>query len=232
MNKEKIIANIETYINTLNEEEQKCFKTVLDVSEKEHKKVKKVYKDLFSPILELAEIVQELRQEIKEQAQKDTKGNSYVKRSKLITKLLDKCYRVQFQTGFFEEMNGEKMQCCIIDAYYAFMFRNALDIPMWGVEGEPSYSVKKLIPDYRDFKQCEYDIAEIRTALKLHKAKKDKNPCIIELNNKCYNAEYFINVVDGLGGDVKMYQDPNEVRIDVFESENGIAILCPSKKNK
>ena len=78
----------------------------------------------------------------------------------------------------------------------------------------------------------DFDIAEIKTTLKLHEAKKDKNECVIELNGKYYNAEYFINVVDGLGGNVKLYQNSNKMEVDICTSENGLAVLFPMRKPK
>ena len=67
---------------------------------------------------------------------------------------------------------------------------------------------------------------------KLHKAKKDKKDCVIELNGKYYNAAYFINVVDGLGGNVKLHQNSNKMAVDIFTSENGLAVLCTMRKPK
>lgn len=225
MNKEKIIAGIEKYVETLSDTEKNMYKQSMNkFTLTENKEAKAIY-----PILELTYIVQALKQEIKEQAQKETNGGNYVKRSKLVTKLLGKCYREEFKKAWYEEINGEKMQCCIIDGFYAYMFKNALDIPEIETEAENKYTVKKLLPDYKNFDSCEIDIAEAKTALKLHKAKKDKTRHLTEINGKFYTTEYLINVVEGLGGSVKMYQSDNSVKPDILESENGLAILCPVK---
>lgn len=226
MNKEKIIANIERYVKTLREKEQIYYFSGLENAG--NTPIKEAYKNTPEPIFELAEIVQELKREIKEQAQKEAKGNTFVKRSKLITKLLDKCYNEKFKKGFYEEINGEKMVCCIVDGFYAFMLYD-IDIPMVAEGEEQPFTVNKMIPDYKSFAVCDFDIADIKTALKLHKAKKDKTKCVTEINGKYYNAEYFINVVDGLGGNVKVYQSNSPVQPDIFESENGIALLCPCR---
>lgn len=227
MKNEKIIANIEKYVATLDREKQKDFSYILATAESERKAAKTVFKALNSPLLELVEIVQELKEEMKQAELKTAGGASLVKRTKLLNKLLSKCFRNEFQKGFYEEIDGVKMQCCIIDGFYAFMLKNALDVPM--TENGGAYSVARVLPDSRDFAECSYDIAEIKTALKLFKAKKDKNEkfCKIEINGRYYNAEYFINVVEILGGDIKMYHNAKQLNAAIFESENGKAILMP-----
>lgn len=226
MNKEQIIANIEHYIGILSNEEKAEYIKAFDYTIEENKKAKEIY-----PIVALAEIVQTLERELKEQAQKETKGNSFVKRSKLITKLLNKSWNDKYKKGFYEEINGEQKKCCIIDGFYAFML-NDIDIPMLAEGEKQEFTITKILPDYKSFAVCEFDIAEIKTALKLHKAKKDKTKCITEINGKCYDTSYFINVVDGLGGDIKMYQSSSPVSADVFESENGAALLMPCRKRQ
>ena len=70
MTNEKIIANIERYISTVSKEQQQHFEQALEIAEKEHKPVKKYFSAVSEPIFELAEIVQELKREIKEKAQR------------------------------------------------------------------------------------------------------------------------------------------------------------------
>lgn len=225
MNKEKIVAGIEKYVDTLPENEKAKYKQALTkFTLADNKEAKEI-----NPFYELVCIVQELQQEIKEQAQKETKGNTFVKRSKLITKLLDKSYNEKYKKGFYEEINGEKMVCCLIDGYYAFMLYD-IDIPMLAEGEKAQFTISNILPDYKSFTVCDFDIADIKAALKLHKAKKDKTKCVTEINGKCYDTSYFINVIDGLGGDIKMYQNRNPIAADVFESENGLALLCPCRK--
>lgn len=198
---EKIITSIEKYLNTLNESEK-------------------------AEAFELSEIVLELRQKLKEKALKETHGSTYLKRSKLVSKLLSKCFREDMQKAFNEKINGENVQCCIIDDHYAFAFKNPLDLPM---AEESKFTISKFLPDYSSFDKVEYDIAEIKTTLKLHKAEKKKEKCIIEINKKCYDAQYFINVIEALGEDATFYQSEKWNSLDVFENKNGIAVLCPCK---
>lgn len=232
MKNEKIIANIEAYIATLDSEKQQMFRKTLEQAENERKAVKKLFAAECEPLLELAEIIQELKAEMKEAELKAAGGASLVKRTKLLNKLLSKCYREAFQKAFYEEIKGEKLQCSIIDGYYAFMLRNELDIPM--NENGGSVTISRCLPDYSNFGECSFDMVEIKTALKLFKAKKDKTErfCRIEINGRYYNAEYLINVVEILGGDVKMYHDAKNINAAVFESENGLAILMPVRAPK
>lgn len=224
MKTEKIIANIEKYVNTLNAGGKNDYMQALKTAEERHQPVKECYKNFPDPILELVEIVQELKQELKEKALKETQGSTYLKRSKLVSKLLAKCPREDMQKAFNQKVCGEDMQCCIIDGYYALAFRNPLDLPMAESGG---FTIEKVIPDYSYFNAVEYDIAEVKATLKLHKVEKKKGNCIIKINKKFYNAQYFCNVVEALGENVTFYQGENPLGMDVFENKNGIATLCP-----
>ena len=224
MKKETIIALIDEYVSSLNDSAKKDYTALFDVSNRENKSIKQVFKDYPNAIRNLAIIVQELEQELKDEATKQSKGGSHLKRSKLVAKLLSKCYNDEWKNGFFEEINGEKMQCCVIDGIYGFAFRNPLDIP---INDFPPCTLKNMLPDYNNFEKCKFDIADIKAQLKLHKTKKDKTPLKIQIGIKFYNAQYFINCVDGLGGDITLYQNPKVKCIDIFESENGIALLAP-----
>lgn len=97
MKNEKIITTIERYINTLNESEK-------------------------ASAFELSAIVQELKQELKEKALKETHGNGYLKRSKLVSKLLSKCFREDMQKAFNEKINGEDV------TFYQDEKWNSLDV--------------------------------------------------------------------------------------------------------
>lgn len=228
MKKEQIIANIERYVSTLSEADRKTFANALAAAGSTP--VKQIYSPL--PLFELAEVVQELKRELKEQAQKETRGNSFVKRSKLLTKLLATNEREDLQKGFFEEINGEKMQCCIINGFYAFMLKNELDIPMIEESEKQPFTMARCLPEYKHFNKAVFDIADIKTKIKTHKAKKDKTKCTIEISGKYYDAEFFIKVVDGLGGEITLYQSTDLRQCGVFESENGIAILMPCRPPK
>lgn len=224
MKKETIIALIDEYVGSLDDNEKEVYEHYFELSNREGEPIKDLFKNGRLSLGNLAQIVQELERELKEESLKQSKGGSYLKRSKFVAKLLSKCYNDKWKNGFFEEINGEKMQCCVIDAIYGFAFRNPLDIP---INDFPPCTLKNILPDYNNFEKCEFDIADIKAQLKLHKAKKDKTPLKIQIGLKFYNAQYFINCVDGLGGDITLYQNPKVTGIDVFEIENGIAILAP-----
>lgn len=228
MKHEQIIANIERYVATLDSEMQQMFNKSLEQAENERKAVKKLFSAECAPLLELAEIIQELKAEMKQAELKAAGGASLVKRTKLLNKLLAKCNREICRSGFHADIRGEKMQCSIIDGFYAFMFRQDLDIPM---QQSTPIAIGKCIPDYSNFTKCEFDLAAIKTALKLSKAKKETR-CRIEINGREYDAAYLINVIEILGGDITMYHDANGITAAVFESENGLAILMPLRKER
>ncbi len=229
MTNETIIAEIEQYISSLNDDDKSLYSKAFELSDRTAKPIKDLKTNCFFPLFNLAAIVQELKQEIKETELKKAGGNSIIKRTKLIKSLLAKCSKEDFRKGWFDEIENEKMQVCIIDGYYGFAFKNALDIFM---DNSPKFAFKQAIPDYSNFEQIEFDIADIKIKLKLHKAKKDKTTCLIQIKDKWYSAKFFIDVVDGLGGNVVMYQNPKANGIDVFKSENGIAVLCPARPPK
>lgn len=230
MTSEKIIANIERYVNGLSNEERQMYENALTHTEAENRELKEIFS-----IIGLAEIVQTLKREMREKALKEANGGSYVKRSKLIAKLLDKMNdsRQELKKAWYEEINGEKMQCCLVGGFYGYAFKNPLDLPITE-EAENPFTLQRVIPDYSGFEKLDItkSLAEFKTELKLHKAKKDRTPCYIEVNEKWYSTEYLINVIEGLGGNVVMYQNPNKLYLDIFESENGLAVLMPARPPK
>ena len=225
MKNEQIIANIEKYVATLDAEKQKEFRFLLEGAERNRTPVKKMYANV-DGLIELAEIVQELKAEMKEKELKAKNGDSFAKRNKLVNKLLTKGFDHRFRNAFYKEINGEKLQCCVIEGIYAFMFRNELDLP---INQASECDLARILPKYKDFEICDFDMVEIRTALKLHNAKKDKPRCLIELNGTYFDAKHFINVIEGLGGNITMYRNPKTINASVFESENGIALLMPCR---
>ena len=244
MTPEKIIANIENYISTLTPAEQELCETCLNVAESSCTNVKDIpsIKDSIlkhHPVLELVEIIQELKRDIKEKMQKSTKGKSFVTRSKKLTKLMLKNTRESYKKAVIEEINGIEMQCCVVDGgFYAFVLKEHLDVPMFTPEESKNYNnefhsgeFKNCIPPYEDYKTVEFDIANIKAKLSLHKAKKDKTVCRIEIDGTIFNAEYFVNVIDILGENVTMYKHPTKINeMVVFENNNGIGILCTMRR--
>ena len=231
MTNEKIIAAIDKYVESLDEGQKKWYSEAFDISRKENRPIKEAFKNVGIPVLELAIIVQELEEEMKKAAQKKVGGNSYVKRTTLINKLITGNTREEYRKGWFEEIKGERMQCFIANnATMAFAFRNTVDAPM--IDTECPFSLNKLINSRQsDLNVCEYDIADIRMKLKLHKARKEKG-CTVKVGNKYYDAQLFINAVDGLGGDAELEQDNKMTALDILRSEHGFALICPVRPPK
>lgn len=244
MTPEKIIANIENYITTLTPAEQELCETCLNVAESSGTNVKDIpaIKDSifkYDPVLELVEIIQELKCDIKEKMQKSTKGKSFVTRSKKLTKLMLKNTMGSYKKAVIEEINGIEMQCCIVDGgFYAFVLKEHLDVLMFTSEESKNYNnsfhsgkFKNSIPPYKDYKIVEFDIADIKAKLSLHKAKKDKTVCEIEIDGTIFNAEYFVNVIDILGENITMYKHPTIINeMVVFENDKGIGLLFPRRR--
>ncbi len=232
MTNEKIIATIEKYVESLNDEDRKAYNMAFDISRKDIVPIKDFFDKVGIPVFGLAMIVQELEQEMKKAAQKKVGGSSYVKRTALINKLIAKNTREELRKGWFEEIEGERMQCFLVNGYMAFAFRNTVDAPMNETDN-PFTLMKVLKCRKEDLTECEYDIADIKMQLKLHKARKEKGICEIKVGTKYYDAQYFVNVIEGLGGDVIMLQDSDSWnRMDIFKSENGLAILMPIRPTK
>lgn len=73
MTNEKIITNIEKYIDTLSKDEKSCYRQALANAEEQHRTVKDCYGRYSEPVFELVEIVQELKKEMKGKAIKAMK---------------------------------------------------------------------------------------------------------------------------------------------------------------
>lgn len=231
MTNEKIIATIDKYVESLDEGQRNWYSTAFDISRKENRPIKEAFKNVGIPVLELAIIVQELEEEMKKAAQKKVGGNSYVKRTTLINKLITSNAREEFRKGWFEEIKGERMQCFIVNnATMAFAFRNTVDAPM--TDAENHLTLNKILNSRQsDLNVCEYDIADIRMQLKMSKARKEKG-CTVKVGNKYYDAQLFINAVDGLGGDAELEQDKVMTALDILRSDNGFALICPVRPPK
>jgi hypothetical protein len=246
MTPEKIIANIENYIATLTPTEQTMYKECLEVAESSYKLAKEIPfivdkypKDSilkYNPVLELVEITQELKRDIKEKMQKSTKGKSFVQRSKKLAKIIDENLKDCLKKAWVEEIDGIQIQCSCYNGYYGFLLKEYLDVPMFTSEEKQNageYYLKKCVPPYKqDYKSVEFDIADIKTKLSLHKVKKDKElECKVEIDGAIFNAQYFVNVVEILGENVIMYKHPDRnLEVVVFENDNGIGILVPMRR--
>lgn len=225
MNKQAIIAGINNYVLSLSKDDQKAYKYALDCG-----------LSYGYPVAELAGIVQALTQEIKESEQKKTMGSSYTRRSKLAAKLLLTNDQERFKKAFTMNIHGESMQCIMVNGVYAFMLKSMVDVPMFTEKEKPFVELERVIPkDYKQYNTYEYDLADMKTKLKLHKTQKDKfqrkKTCVFGHNGKYYNMEFFANIIELLGDGATWYKNENNKGIDVFENENGIAVLCPINPN-
>lgn len=240
MTPEKIIANIENYISLLPQSEQELYSEYLRLAETNYQSVTEIpcVKNSIlkhDPLLELVEIVRELKRDIKEKMQKNTKGKSFVQRSKKLTKIISHKSNIEkFAKGWIEEIKGEQLQVSSYCWCYAFLLKEHLDIPMFTEQEKQEYGyyMKNIIPPYKtEYKPIEFDIADIKAKLTLHKAKKNKDVCKIEIDGAIFNAEYFVNLVEILGENVTIYKRPfRRLGVVVFENDNGIGLLVPIRE--
>ena len=213
MTNEKIISIIETYISSLENSEKELYKgSLLSFDNKEGR-------TYYVPVQGLALLVSDLKRELSEAEIKKSKGNTFLKRSKLAEKIIMSNSREELRSGWIED---EKQ--CFMTPYYGFMLTEKLEITMTKSGNHPNLS--------STFKICnpeniiKYDIGKIKAEYKSHKPKKKYGGiCIVQFGDVYFNAEYFIQCVDILGEEPAFYcGKPKEAAI--FESKNGKALLC------
>lgn len=77
-----------------------------------------------------------------------------------------------------------------------------------------------------------YDIGKIKAEYKSHKPKaKDKWRCLVQFGDVYFNAEFFISVVDVLGGEPVLHLGEKN-SASYFVSENGKAVIMPMNPAK
>lgn len=214
MNNETIISTIENYIDTLENPEKELYKKALNRFDNNEGRT------FYIPVESLALLVSTLKRELAESEIKKSKGNTFLKRSKLAEKIIMSNSREELRSGWIED---EKQ--CFMTPYYGFMLTEKLEITMTKSGNHPNLS--------STFKICnpeniiKYDIGKIKAEYKLHKPnKKYGRMCIVRFGDVYFNAEHFIQCVDILGEEPAFYcGKPKETVI--FESKNGKAILCP-----
>lgn len=192
------------------------------------------------PIAYLAAIAYKMKSLVKEQEQKTTKGKSFVQRSKYVSKLLAGNEKEIIQKGFYRNIKGENKQVICINGIYAIVFNQPLDIPVFeGNENEvKGLNVAPFFNDVNmnNFADLEFDIADIQSKIKIynatHKTKKEREKLALYKNGKYFSACRLSEVFNCLGGNnIKWYFDHNVKSFDIFENENGIAVLLPLNPN-
>ena len=236
MKPEIIVAKIEEYINSLPKENRESYDGVMEIKTKHPEENVKTFASVLSdPILNLAVIVDELKQEIKEGSIKQTRGSSVLRRIKAINKFLtDKNNKNDKMRKAWVE--DDKM--CITNGYVGFMFNAVLDGVQIREVGQDDFQLAKCFPNEYDLVKTELDIADVKSQLKIHKAKetgkkaKDKTTCIYIIEGHYYNAEYLIKAYDILSGNIIFNQPNSPVSPAVMTSENGKAIILPIRQQK
>lgn len=180
---------------------------------------------------ELDFLIDVISREIREAELKKSNGADYVKLSKKTAKILKTNYDERFKTAIHEKIDGwEKMQVIWHSGEYVVCLRKDLDIPTIDrTEKAPTInSILCSIERDRKHEETAYDIGDIKLALV--NAKDKKHP-IVKVGCAHYNPQFFIDIVEFLGGSDKVtfYQTDNKVSFGYFESDLGKAVLCPIK---
>ena len=125
-----------------------------------------------------------------------------------------------------EKIDGKEMQVFFDNGYYAVALYRPLDVPMDKADkifnGASVFERRK----NNTYKETAYDIVEIKLALV---NATDKEHAYVEVGSTHYTAQYFLNIVEFLGGSekTKFYQCEDKTGLAYFESEFGKALLCP-----
>lgn len=178
---------------------------------------------------ELDFLIDAISKEIKEAELKKSNGADYVKLSKKAKKILEKNEKDSLKTATMEKINGKEMQVFFDNGYYVIALYRPLDVPM--DKADKTFESASIFEKTKNnsYKEIVYDIGEIKLALV---NATDKKHTYVEVGNNQYSAQFFLNVVEFLGGAEKteFYQGESRLAPAYFESEFGKAILCPVLK--
>lgn len=190
----------------------------------------------------LSSMLDTLEQEYRREEVKKAGGNQAVKRLKLAEKILKQNQKDSLREVLNKcitfEIDGEKFQA-FGTAYYQIALKEAYKTPLdaWGDNEYASWrnTVASCFTDeHRNYTSVEFDLTEIKTEFAQWKAEQKRKPpkmrdefCVVRLGNTGYNAEYFINCVEALGGDVTFLQNGNRTGMSFFESEIGKSLIMP-----
>ena len=227
-----IITALNRYIDNLDEEKKGNYKYSLE---------KQIYN--FCDVGILAELMNKLQADYRNEEAKKRGGNKLLKRQKLIEKLLkenSKTNKEQFSKCWIETIGGDDMQIYTNGFFIIALKKDSMvnvetivDVP------ENHFKAEKFLVEFKEnynLKELEFDLVDIKQSFAQHMAyQKTKKPIyrddryLIEIGNALYNAEYFIDCVEALGDNVIFYQNEFNNQGSYFENENGIAMLLPCK---
>lgn len=225
MTNEKIISIIETYISSLENPEKELYKnSLLSFDNKEGR-------TYYVPVQGLALLVSDLKRELSEAEIKKSKGNTFLKRSKLAEKLINQNDRESLHKGWIETDVFDNKYQCFMTSYYGFMLSENLEIPMYDEQDEKPFNMSNMFKNVSE-NLAGYDIGKIKAEYKSHKPKtKDNWRCLVQFGDVYFNAEIFINVVDVLGGEPVLHLGEKN-SASYFVSENGKAVIIPMNPAK
>ena len=232
MKPEIIVVKLEEYIESLPRKDRKSYDEVM-VFKAQHPEedLRVISNKLRDPILNLAVIIDELKQEIKESIIKSKYGDNTLQRIKKLNKFLNSGLtdiRPQFKMAWME--NGKM---CATNGYLGFMLNQQLeDVPIreWK---QGDFVLGNVFPQENNLVLTTLNIADVKIQIKLHKAKeaglpkKARTRCRYIVDGHYYDAEFLIEAYEILGGHIVFSQTSNILDPAVLQSEYGKAILSP-----
>lgn len=171
--------------------------------------------------------------ELRDRELRTSKGSYYVSRCRKFNKLLQKNSK-RFDGRYSKawRYNGEQVITNTQGTVVWFLSKE-LDIPTVS-ENTESWAKNVDFIRYDDTKSVEIacPLDEISACYKTFKASHDRDTrCVIQLGNKLYNAEFVLQAVELLGGEITVYEKPQGYGIPLsIQSENGIAVVYPINK--
>lgn len=191
----------------------------------------------------LADMLFTAEQEYRREQTKKSGGNQALKRLKLAEKILkgnqkNNTTREMFHKCIVTEIDYEKMQV-FGTPYYQIALREIYKVPAETWKDDEHVEWKSAVSKFfnkgnYEYTPTDFDLTEIKTEFAQWKAEQKRKPpktrdefCVVRLGNTGYNAEYFINCVEALGGDVTFLQNGNRTGLSFFESEIGKSLIMP-----
>ena len=143
--------------------------------------------------------------------------------AKFLAKLMRKNDSPYWQKAHYGEIDGNIKQLIGIESicFYYFIMNEPLDVETRDfVASAPDDGTEY---NYYSFPKIEFDANNIKNAIK-------ENKKIVQIGEKQFIGADIINIVKVLGNKITFYQVPDALSRDVFESEEGIAVITPYRQ--
>lgn len=174
----------------------------------------------------IIELYKNALKELSEEATKKARGSSFISLSKKVQKELEKQAREHLRLAWFENINGEDMQCFITrEASILFCLRDPLDLPQ---DYEPQINASRLLPRSSTLDEISANYSEIIATCKtMPKSERKKTP--VKIGCKHFMPELIIHAFEILGGIDKHEQTAHRFSGDIIHGARGFAFILPCR---